>query len=78
MSRLTWDGNSLSLMRDLDWDEKVIPLARDEVKSRLLQADPGIAVGTTSTGLFVNPQTLEPGQEKTVARRLHEVLLPAE
>ena len=61
----------------LDWDEKVIALDRNEVKSRLLQPDPGIAVGTTSTGLFVNPQTMMPGQEKIVAQRLREVLLPA-
>jgi L-seryl-tRNA(Ser) seleniumtransferase len=60
----------------LDWDPKVIPLDSGEVKSRLLQADPGIAVGTTSTGLFVNPQTLVPGQEKIVAQRLRDVLLP--
>jgi len=59
----------------LDWDKKKIPLARDEVKSRLLQAEPGIAVGTTAAGLFVNPQTLVPGQEKIVAQRLRDVLL---
>jgi uncharacterized pyridoxal phosphate-dependent enzyme len=62
----------------LDWDQEIIPLDRDAVKSRLLQADPGIAVGATSTGLFVNPQTLAPGQEQIVARRLRDVLLPAE
>jgi len=61
----------------LDWDKKVIPLDREEVKSRLLQEDPGIAVGTTATGLFVNPQTLVPGQEKIVVQRLRELLLPA-
>jgi L-seryl-tRNA(Ser) seleniumtransferase len=59
----------------LDWDKNIIPLDRDEVKSRLLQADPGIAVGTTAAGLFVNPQTLVPGQEKIVVQRLREVLL---
>ena len=61
----------------LDWDKKIIPLDHDEVKSRLLQADPAIAVGTTSSGLFVNPQTLVPGQEKMVAQRLRDVLLTA-
>jgi hypothetical protein len=61
----------------LDWDKNVIALDRDKVKTRLLQADPGIAVGTTSTGLFVNPQTLVPGQEKIVVRRLRDVLLTA-
>ncbi|UCD82873.1 MAG: aminotransferase class V-fold PLP-dependent enzyme [Desulfobacterales bacterium] len=59
----------------LDWDKKVIPLDREEVKSRLLQADPAVAVGKTSSGLFVNPQTLVSGQEKIVAQRLREVLL---
>jgi len=60
----------------LDWDEKVIPLDRDEVKSRLLAGDPGIAVGTTSTGLFVNPQTMTPGQEKIIVQRLRTILMP--
>ncbi len=60
----------------LDWDEKVIPLDRDEVKSRLLTGDPGIAVGATSTGLFVNPQTMTPGQEKIIVQRLRTILMP--
>jgi L-seryl-tRNA(Ser) seleniumtransferase len=60
----------------LDWDEKVIPLDRDEVKSRLLAGDPGIAVGTTPTGLFVNPQTITPGQEKIIVQRLCTILMP--
>ena len=60
----------------LDWDEKVIPLDRVRVKSRLLETDPAIAVGTTSTGLFVNPQTMVPGQEKIVAQRLRTILMP--
>ena len=61
----------------LDWDQKIIPWDKGEVKLRLLQANPGIAVGNTSTGLFVNPQTLLPGQEKIVAQRLRDVLLAA-
>jgi hypothetical protein len=58
----------------LDWDKNHISLNREAVKSHLMQTDPGIAVGTTPTGLFVNPQTLMPGQEKIVAQRLREVL----
>ena len=61
----------------LDWDEKVIALDRREVIARLLEADPGIAVGKTATGLFVNPQTMVPGEEEIVARRLREVLSAA-
>ncbi len=57
----------------LDWEKKTIPLCRSEVKSVLRQGEPGIAVGATSTGLFVNPQTLEPGQEKITAKALRKV-----
>lgn len=62
----------------LDWDEKTIPLSRSEIKSHLRQGKPGIAVGKTSTGLFVNPQTLKPGQEKIAAQILRKVFLSAE
>lgn len=59
----------------LDWDESVILLSREEVKHRLRLGTPAIAVGTSSTGLFVNPQTLQPGQETIVAQRLRELFL---
>ena len=59
----------------LDWDEDVILLSREEVKHRLLLGTPAIAVGTSSTGLFVNPQTLQPGQESIVGQRLRELFL---
>jgi len=61
----------------LDWEEKTIPLSRREIKSHLREGNPGIAVGKTSTGLFVNPQTLKPGQEKIVAQILRKVFLSA-
>ncbi len=62
----------------LDWDEKIIPLGRTEVKSLLRQGEPGIAVGVTSTGLCVNPQTLKPGEEKIVTKALRKVFLAAD
>ena len=62
----------------LDWDEKIIPLGRTEVKSLLRQGEPGIAVGETSTGLCVNPQTLKPGEEKIVTKALRKVFLAAD
>jgi L-seryl-tRNA(Ser) seleniumtransferase len=60
----------------LDWEKDKIPLSCSEVKALLRQGKPGIAVGTTSKGLFVNPQTLKPGQEKIVAETLRKVFLP--
>jgi hypothetical protein len=41
----------------------------------LEEGEPAIAVsGAGADGIFVNPQTLEPGEEEIVARRLREVL----
>jgi len=62
----------------LDWQMETIPLSSSEVKSLLRQGEPGIAVGTTSTGLFVNPQTLKPGQEKITATALRKLFVSAE
>ncbi|MGD8211110.1 MAG: aminotransferase class V-fold PLP-dependent enzyme [Desulfobacterales bacterium] len=62
----------------LDWEKETIPLSSSEVKSLLRQGEPGIAVGSTSTGLFVNPQTLKPGQEKITAKTLRKVFLSAD
>jgi uncharacterized pyridoxal phosphate-dependent enzyme len=57
----------------LDWQKGTTPLSSSDVQSLLRQGEPGIAVGTTSTGLFVNPQTLTPGQEKIIAKRLRKL-----
>jgi L-seryl-tRNA(Ser) seleniumtransferase len=62
----------------LDWEKETIPLSSSEVKSLLRQGEPGIAVGSTSMGLFVNPQTLKPGQEKITAKTLRKVFLSAD
>jgi len=62
----------------LDWEKETIPLSSSEVKSLLRQGEPGIAVGSTSTGLYVNPQTLKPGQEKIIAKTLRKVFMSAE
>ena len=62
----------------LDWEKETIPLSSSEVKSLLRQGEPGIAVGSTSTGLFVNPQTLKPGQEEITAKTLRKIFVSAE
>jgi L-seryl-tRNA(Ser) seleniumtransferase len=46
---------------------------RDVVRL-LEEGEPSIAVSANADGVFVNPQTLAPGQEEIVARRLREVL----
>ena len=62
----------------LDWEKETIPLSSSGVKSLLRQGEPGIAVGSTSTGLYVNPQTLKPGQEKIIAKELRKVFVSAD
>lgn len=57
----------------IDWDETAVPLNREEVLELLIAGDPPISLGRTSTGLFVNPQTLAAGEEKKVADRLLNV-----
>jgi uncharacterized pyridoxal phosphate-dependent enzyme len=58
----------------LDWDQEVIRMTRDDIMSRLLEGEPGVAVGVTSTGIFLNPHTLLPGEEEIVVRRVRHVL----
>lgn len=58
----------------IDWQPSLTRLTPDEVKAKLLDGEPRIAVGTSSTGLVVNPQMLEKGQERVVAERIRGVL----
>ena len=46
----------------------------DHVVKALIDGDPAIAVSPGRRGIYLNPQTLEEGEEKLVIRRLSEVL----
>ncbi|HEY8885515.1 MAG TPA: aminotransferase class V-fold PLP-dependent enzyme [Chloroflexota bacterium] len=46
----------------------------DHVVKALIEGDPAIAVSPGRRGIYLNPQTLEEGEEKLVIRRLSEVL----
>ncbi len=51
------------------------PVTRDEVVARLWDRDPRIAVASVGpNSIALNPQTLEPGEEKLVLDALREVL----
>ena len=57
-------------------DERRLEMTCDEVLRRLMDGDPAVSLAAAGkSGLYVNPQTLEDGEEKVVARRLREVLL---
>jgi L-seryl-tRNA(Ser) seleniumtransferase len=58
----------------VDWTPAVTQRSPLELKEKLLQGEPRVVVGTSATGLVVNPQMLEPGQERIVADCIKRVL----
>jgi uncharacterized pyridoxal phosphate-dependent enzyme len=56
----------------VDWDPPLPP--PHDVVRRLRTADPAVVVGERTTGLALNPQTLEEGEEEIVALSLRRVL----
>jgi L-seryl-tRNA(Ser) seleniumtransferase len=58
----------------VDWTPAITQRSPLELKEDLLQGEPRVVVGTSATGLVVNPQMLEPGQERIVADCLKRVL----
>jgi len=59
----------------VDWTPAVTQRSPLELKEDLLQGEPRVVVGTSATGLVVNPQMLEPGQERIVADCMKRVML---
>ncbi|MBK9166818.1 MAG: aminotransferase class V-fold PLP-dependent enzyme [Bryobacterales bacterium] len=49
-------------------------LSGRDVYQRLWEGEPGIRVRTESTAIVINPQTVQPGEERWIARRVAEVL----
>ncbi|HVC33664.1 MAG TPA: aminotransferase class V-fold PLP-dependent enzyme [Chloroflexota bacterium] len=55
-------------------DAAALGFGVDHVVKALRDGEPSIAISGGRAGLYVNPQTLQEGEEKIVARRLAEVL----
>ncbi|OQA40694.1 MAG: L-seryl-tRNA(Sec) selenium transferase [Chloroflexi bacterium ADurb.Bin325] len=56
-------------------DEAALGVTRDAALDRLRRGEPAIALAAAGDrGLFINPQTLQPGQERIICARLREVL----
>jgi uncharacterized pyridoxal phosphate-dependent enzyme len=58
----------------VDWTPEVTRRSPLELKEALLGSEPRVVVGTSTTGLVVNPQMLEEGQERIVADCIKRVL----
>ena len=58
-------------------DEAACGMTRDELLRRLMLRDPAISLAAAgSAGVFVNPQTLRPGEEKIIVETILEILRP--
>jgi L-seryl-tRNA(Ser) seleniumtransferase len=56
-------------------DEQGLGITRDEVLTLLRGGDPGIALAAAGeSGVYVNPQTLKPGQVETIVARIKQIL----
>ncbi|MAG13414.1 MAG: hypothetical protein CMN78_02335 [Spirochaetales bacterium] len=56
-------------------DEKALGFTRDDLLAKLKSGTPGIVLAPAgANGVFVNPQTLAPGQEVIIARRIDDIL----
>jgi L-seryl-tRNA(Ser) seleniumtransferase len=57
------------------FDEQALGLTRDEVLAQLQQGNPSIALSPAGdSGLYLNPQTLQPGQEQVIVDRIIEIV----
>jgi len=60
---------------ELLFDEQALGLSRDEILRQLYAGSPAISLGPAGkNGVFVNPQTLLPGQEIIIVERIKAVL----
>ena len=60
---------------ELIFDEARLGLSRDEILRKLYEGRPAISLAPSgASGLFINPQTLQPGQEKIVVERIRAIL----
>lgn len=60
---------------ELIFDEGALGITRDEILSRLMAGDPAVSLAPAGTsGVFINPQTLQKGEAEIVVGRIQEIL----
>ncbi len=60
---------------ELTLDEAGLGITRDELLKRLYEGSPAISLAPAGErGLYINPQTLRPGEEKIIVERIKEIL----
>ncbi|MBE3037327.1 MAG: aminotransferase class V-fold PLP-dependent enzyme [Chloroflexi bacterium] len=60
---------------ELFLDEQGVGISRDAILNRLFEGNPAVSLAPAGeNGLYINPQTLQPGEEKIVVERIKEIL----
>jgi uncharacterized pyridoxal phosphate-dependent enzyme len=60
---------------EIGFDERKLGITRDEILAQLRAGEPSIALAAAGKdGVFVNPQTLQPGQEEVIVNRIVQIL----
>jgi len=60
---------------EIQLDEDALGITRDEFLGRLKSATPGIVLAPAGgAGVYVNPQTLTPGEESIIVQKIREIL----
>ncbi len=60
---------------EVSFDQEALGITRDDILKQLRAGDPSIALAAAGgNGVFVNPQTLEPGQETIIIDRLQQIV----
>lgn len=60
---------------EIIFDKKALGITRDEILHQLLEGEPAISLAPAGDcGVYINPQTLEPGEEQIIVKRLHQIV----
>jgi L-seryl-tRNA(Ser) seleniumtransferase len=63
---------------EIIFDEQSLGMRRDEIQTHLRSGEPSIALAEAGkSGLYVNPQTLRPGEERIVVDRMKQIVYGA-
>ena len=61
-------------MAHVEWDQSVISKSIEQVQSELDSGSPGIMAGVSTSGVTFAPNTLQDGEDRTIAERVAQVL----
>jgi L-seryl-tRNA(Ser) seleniumtransferase len=63
---------------EIIFDEQSLGMTRDEIQTHLRSGEPSIALAEAGkSGLYVNPQTLRPGEDRIVVDRMKQIVYGA-